>query len=124
MRFEVVAAYALGVLLPLAEVMRRGRNVESITAYADDFIVGALLLVAAWSVSQRKAWGNGLLAGAWGVLCGGLYYSFFGQLERGGNADPSGLPNNILVAIKGVIYIIALTALVRAVRATHWSRSR
>lgn len=119
MRFEVGAAYALGVLLPLGEVIRRGRHVESITAYADDFIIGGLLLMAAWSVSRRKAWGKALLVGAWGVLCGGLYYSFFGQLERGGSADPSGLPNHLVVAVKGVVYIIALTALVRAIHAAR-----
>lgn len=115
-RFEVWAAYVLGALLPVGETIRRWGKIESVTSYADDLLIGGLLLVAAWSVSARKRWGNALLIAAWGVLCGGLYYSFFGQLERGAGTDTSGLANGIVIAIKGAIYLVAITALVRAIR--------
>ena len=116
MRFEVGAAYVLGILLPIGETIRRWGRIESITSYADDLLIGGLLLVAAWAVTKRKKWGNPLLIAAWGVLCGGMYYSFFGQLERGVGTDTSGLANEIIVAIKGTIYIIAIIALVLAIR--------
>ncbi len=119
MRFEVGAAYALGILLPVGEVIRRGTDVVSIASYVDDFLVGGLLLIAARAVSARRAWGPPLLIAAWAVLCGGLYYSFFGQLERGPGLDTSGLPNHVMVAIKGVVYIIALVSLVGAIRAAR-----
>ena len=116
MRFEVGAAYILGVLLPLGETIRRWGKIESITSYADDLLIGGLLLVAAWSVTRGRSWGNALLIAAWGMLCGGLYYSFFGQLEHA-NTDVSGLANEVVIAIKGAIYMIAIIALARAIRA-------
>ncbi len=119
MRFEVGAAYALGILLPVLEVLRRGAHVVSIASYVDDFLVGGLLLIAARTVSAGRAWGPPLLIAAWAVLCGGLYYSFFGQLERGAGVDASGFPNHVVVAIKGALYIIALVSLVRAMRAAR-----
>ena len=48
-----------------------------------------------------------------GVLCGGLYYSFVGQLERGAGTDVSGMSNSAVLAVKGIVYLIALVALVR-----------
>src|SRR5262245_10504267 len=116
MRFEVGAAYVLGVLMPVAETIRRWGKIDSITSYADDLIIGGLLLAAAWGVSTRKRWGPALLIAAWGVLCGGLYYSFFGQLERGSSPDTSGLANGVVIAIKGTIYIVAIVALIRSMR--------
>jgi hypothetical protein len=43
MRFEVAAAYGVGLLLPAAEVARRKTDFSDPMAYLDDFIVGALL---------------------------------------------------------------------------------
>jgi hypothetical protein len=56
------------------------------------------------------------LVAAWAVLCGGLYSSFFGQLERGASHDVSGLATAIVVFVKGVLYAIALTGLVLSIR--------
>ena len=39
-RFEVSAAYVLGVMLPLLEAGRRGTDFEDLPAYLDDFIIG------------------------------------------------------------------------------------
>ncbi|MCX5739779.1 MAG: hypothetical protein NTZ61_15035 [Proteobacteria bacterium] len=47
MRFEVAAAWGMGVALPLLDVLRRKTNVHPIASYVDDLIAGALLLVAA-----------------------------------------------------------------------------
>ena len=117
MRFEVIAAYAMGVALPLLEVLRRRTNFETISGYVDDFIAGALLLYAARRVSRRAPSGPALLVAAWGVLCGGLYGSFFGQLERGATQDVSGLATTTVVAVKGALFAIALTGLALSVRA-------
>ncbi len=114
-RFEVAAAYALGVLLPLFETLRRRTDFSVPEAYVDDYIVGALLLLGAWAVTRRRPYGSYALAGAWGILCGGLYYSFFGQLRNGGPQDVSGLPNGVVVAIKGILFAVAIVALVRSI---------
>jgi hypothetical protein len=116
MRFEHAAAYAMGVGLPLLEALRRRTNFETIAGYVDDFIAGALLLYAARAVSRGKPGGPVLLAVAWAVLSGGLYGSFFGQLERIAEVDVGGQPGVVVVAIKGVLYAISLTALVLATR--------
>jgi hypothetical protein len=116
MRFEHAAAYAMGIGLPLLEVMRRRTNFSTVAGYVDDFIAGALLLYAARAVSQGRRGGNVLLVLAWAVLSGGLYGSFFGQLESTAAYDVGGLPNMAVVLIKGVLYAITLTGLVLSTR--------
>ncbi len=91
MRFEVSAAYAMGIGLPLLETLRRKTNFDNFHSYVDDFII-------------------------WAVLCGGLYGSFFWQLFSTEALDISGLPNTTVIIVKGVLYAIALTALVFASR--------
>lgn len=116
MRFEVGAAYAMGVVLPLLEALRRRTNFDDLPSYIDDFIAGALLLYAARSATQGRPGGPVLLVVAWAVLCGGLYGSFFGQLSSAATHDVGGLPNGTVVVIKGVLYAIALVGLVFASR--------
>jgi hypothetical protein len=117
MRFEVGAAYGMGIGLPLLEALRRRTDFEHVHSYVDDFIAGGLLLYAARAVTRGKQSGAVLLAVAWAVLCGGLYGSFFWQLSSTESHDVGGLPNATVVAIKGVLYAISLLALVLASRA-------
>jgi hypothetical protein len=115
-RFEVVAAYALGVALPVLEVCRRGNDFSHIAAYADDFLAGGLLLSAAIATSKRLPIAPILLVVAWAILSGGFYYSFFGQLESTVRSDVSGLSNMTILVVKGALYIVVLVALVLAIR--------
>jgi len=117
MRFEVRAAYVVGWGLPLAEAARRRTNFTPVVPYIDDFIIGALLLLAARAVTRNQPHGPGLLVAAWGALCGGLFYSVFGQIEQGDEPDISGLPNPAVIAIKAGLYVVALVACWRSVRA-------
>jgi hypothetical protein len=114
MRFEVIAAYVMGIALPVLEVIRRRTNFDDIPAYVDDFIIGAFLLYAARAVALQKPNGRVLLVAAWAALCGGLYGSFFGQLQ--GSSDVSGFSNGLVVLIKGVLYLVAIGSLIMAVR--------
>ncbi len=116
MRFEVAAAYGMGIGLPLLEAMRRKTNFENIHSYMDDFIVGALLLYAARAVTRERANGPVMLVVAWALLCGGLYGSFFGQLSSNAAQDVGGLANMTVVVIKGFLYAIALAGLFFASR--------
>jgi hypothetical protein len=115
-RFEVVAAYFLGVALPVLEVCRRRTDFSDIPGYIDDFIVGALLLFAARSATRERPYSRTLLAAAWGILCGGLWSSFFGQLYSTSPNDISGLPNSVVVFLKLLVYGIAVICLVLSVR--------
>lgn len=116
MRFEVAAAWAMGVVLPLLEVSRRRANFHPIHSYVDDLIAGALLLVAARAVSQSRPNADAWLAGAWGVLAGGLYGSFFWQLQQWREIDVSGQPGLVVVCVKGVLFAVSIAALVCALR--------
>ena len=51
MRFEVIAAFAIGILLPALETCRRGMGewaVDFKTMFTD-FLAGALLLIGGWA---------------------------------------------------------------------------
>jgi hypothetical protein len=116
MRFEIIAAYVLGIALPVLEVCRRRNHFDDIPGYLDDFIVGALLLWGAYAATKEKRYGSSLLVAAWGILCGGMWASFFGQLENSAHADISGLPNTIVLLIKLAVYGIAIASLALSVR--------
>ena len=115
-RFEVLAAFVLGVALPVLEICRRRMDFSDIPGYIDDFIIGALLLLAARSVVRRRPYGRALLIAAWGILCGGLWSSFFGQVYNPSAHDISGLNNLTVVLAKLVVYCVALVCLVLSIR--------
>ena len=123
MRFEVRAAYVMGVTLPLLETIRRGTNFDNIPAYVDDYLIGAFLLFAARTVSLGRARGQVLLVAAWGVLCGGFYGSFFGQIHSS-TPDVSGLANGLVILVKGGLYLVAIVALIRSVRSVQVSSTK
>jgi len=117
MRFEHAAAYGMGIGLPLLEALRRKTAFSTtVFGYVDDFIAGVLLLYAAWATTRRKPSGPVWLLLAWASLAGGLYGSFFGQLERGAGTDVGGLSNFTVVLIKGVLYAIAIAGAVQSAR--------
>ena len=118
MRFEVAAAWVMGIALPTLETLRRGADFDNIPNYADDYLIGAFLLYAARAATRQRATGQVLLVATWAILCGGFYYSFFGQIHRAATADVSGYPNALVIAVKGLLYAVAITALVKSIRAT------
>lgn len=119
--FEVRAAWVMGIALPLLETMRRGTDTRTIAFYVDDYIAGGLLLWAAWLVSRGRPNGRGWLVAAWGILCGGLYGSFFGQIEST-QPDVSGHSNALVIAVKGVLYAVSIVGLVLSVRNVRSAR--
>jgi hypothetical protein len=119
---EVRLAYVFGIALPLLETLRRRTNFSPIAMYLDDYIAGILLLMAARAVTRGKGWGPAFLAGAWGILVGGLYGSFFSQLENPATQDISGLNNWIVVGIKGLFFVLSMVCLVRAILRASGSR--
>lgn len=121
MRFAVVSAYLLGVALPVLETVRRGiprlDGSETIAFLVDDWIVGALLLWAAISATRGVASAPVRLVMAWGVLVGGAYGSFFGQLESGAATDVSGASNVLVAGVKGALFLVSILALIASMRA-------
>ena len=123
-RFEEKAAWAMGCALPILEVARRRTHFHPVATYVDDFIAGGLLLWAAYAASRGLHNSKAYLCAAWGIVCGGLYYSFFGQLERGAERDISGLHSGTVVLIKGGLFAVAIISLALSIRRPTQSQSK
>ncbi len=114
--FEVRAARFFGLALPVLETLRRRTDFSEPYSYVDDYIAGGILLWAAWALNRKKWYGSELLIAAWGIVCGGGYYSFFGQISRLGTPDVSGLPSAWVAVIKGAGWAMAMVCLILSVR--------
>jgi len=125
MRFEIIAAFVIGALLPVLETARRGIGHWTInfTTMFEDYLGGALLLIGAWAAYRAKSWGALFLALAWGSISGLMTSSFIAQLEatlRGTATEP----NNLLVVIvKFLLWTICLISLVLAFRTALKTRA-
>jgi hypothetical protein len=112
-------AIILGILTPLAETVRRWRQLGQLgllPAWLDDYIIGALLLYGAWRTGKDIRSGRPFLVAAWGVTCGMAYSSFFSQLARLNEPDPAPIPSIWVAVIKGVGFALAILALVGSLR--------
>ena len=122
MRFEVAAAFVVGILLPILETARRGIShwaVEFTTMF-EDYVAGALLLIGAWAAYRQRSWGPVFLVLAWGYFTGLMSSSFWWQLEDTIRHTATE-PNNLLVlVVKLLLWTTCVVSLVVAVRrATH-----
>ena len=120
MRFSRTLAVILGILVPIAETVRRWNTwQDKPIALLDDYILGAFGLYGAWVAGRDFHRGQCWLAAAWGMACGAAYFSFFGQLERlrRGEPDPAPIPSEWVAVIKGVLFALAILALILTLRA-------
>jgi hypothetical protein len=118
--FSRVAARILGPLIIAIETWRRWNqfgDIRSWPAIADDYLAGTFLFFAA-TVAKRAPESRGplYLAAAWGVATGMMYGSFFSQLQRSSEADPSGLPVVPVLIVKGIGLLLCLGGLVGALK--------
>jgi hypothetical protein len=112
-------AIVFGVLLPVVETIRRWHQLGDVAmwpAWLDDLILGGALLFGAWYTTKSVASGRPYLIAAWGLTCGMAYGSFFGQLMRLDEPDPSSVPTEWVVGIKGIGFLLAIAALVGSLR--------
>jgi len=112
-------ALFIGIITPLAEVARRRHQLLDpvfIPSWIDDMLLGGFLLYGAWRVASDPRTGRPVLAAAWGFMCGLAYYSFFGQLQRLAEPDPSGLAPVWVIAVKGVGLVLGIVGMVTALQ--------
>ena len=118
MRFEVVAAFVIGLLLPVMETARRGIGhwaVEFTTMF-EDYVAGGLLLVGAWAATRSRPWGSTFLLVAWAYFAGLMSSSFWWQLEEAIRRTATE-PNSMLVlVVKTILWITCVVSLVLAFR--------
>ena len=110
-------AVIFGVLAPFGETIRRWDTWrEWPPSFLDDYLMGALLLYAAFVSYREPRRGQRYLAAAWGFAIGLGYASFFGHLHElltvGLNApDPAPIPHLWVTVIIGVGWLLCILAL-------------
>ena len=125
MRFQVTAAFAIGILLPVLETCRRGISHWSVsfTTMFEDYLAGALLLVGAWAAYRARPWGTLFLVLAWAYVTGMMGGSFWGQLE-GTFRDATSEPNNLsVVIVKFLLWGTCVVSLVLSFQGASHSRA-
>jgi hypothetical protein len=122
MRFEVTAAFAIGILLPALETLRRGMGEWTVdfTTMFEDYVAGALLLAGGLAVHRNRHWGALFLVVGWSYVTGMMSSSFWYQLEetvRGTVTEPP-----VVLVIKFLLWATCVFALVSSYR--HILRGR
>jgi hypothetical protein len=125
MRFEVIAAFVMGILLPLLETGRRGITYWAVdfTTMFEDYLAGALLLIGAWATYRMRSWGPVFLVLAWSSLLGLLGSSFWGQLEETLRHTASEPHNLLVVLVKFLLWITCVVSLILSFRRAINARS-
>ena len=118
MRFEVIAAFAIGVLLPVLETARRGISHWTInfTTMFEDYLAGALLLVGGWAAYRSKSWGAVFLVLAWASFSGLMTSSFLNQLEETLRQTASEPGNSLVLVVKFLLWSVCIVSLVLSFR--------
>jgi hypothetical protein len=101
-------AVGIGVVLPLAEVIRRSADLGS-------WWLWIALLLGAWYSRDGSERGLRALAAAWGLTTGMGYHSFVGHLLRRNELDVSSLPGWAIAAVVGLGTLIATYAAVSSI---------
>jgi hypothetical protein len=113
--YSKALAFSLGVLIPIAETIRRRSQllqINNLAYWFDDYILGGILLFAAWKAKRNPLDGQKYLSAAWGLTVGALFLSTLSQVERLGGTDPSLISPLTIAVAKAVLLIIALSGLV------------
>jgi hypothetical protein len=112
-------ALIFGILLPLAETVRRWQQLAAGTHFIfwlDDVLLGALLLYGYWRTGQDAARGQRYLSAAWGCALGMGYFSFFGKLLDPARIEPGPLPALWVESMIGAGLCLVVLALIGSLR--------
>ena len=125
MRFEIVAAFVIGALLPVLETVRRGITHWSVefTTMFEDYAGGALLLVGGWAAYHEKSWGKVFLVLAWASISGLMTSSFVGQVEETLRQTATEPHNLVVVVVKSLLWTVSIISLVLSFRSATQARA-
>ena len=125
MRFEIITAFAIGILLPLLETCRRGMSEWSVdfTTMFTDYLAGTLLLIGALAAYRAKDWGPLFLVIAWAWTTGMMFGSFLDQLESTIRDIVTEAHKLLVLVIKFLLLAISLISLMFSWRQTSHRRN-
>lgn len=125
MRFEVIAAFVVGILLPILETYRRGIGYwgTEFTTMFEDYLAGVLLLVGAWAAYTERDWGRAFLLLAWAAFAGLMSSSFWSQLEETLRLTASEPHNVAVVAVKFLLWSTGIAGVVLSFKSLVPARS-
>jgi hypothetical protein len=114
-------AVALGIFLPFAETVRRINQIldyKQFFSWFDDYILGAILIMAAWLVFKKRRNSIAFLIGAWVIATAGLFLSLIGQLTYYQTyfEDPGIFSTTFVAVAKGLILFYVLIGLTKALK--------
>ena len=126
MRFEVVAAFVIGALLPVLETARRGISHWTInfTTMFEDYLAGVLLLIGGWAAYRSKSWGAVFLVLAWASFSGLMTSSLLDQLEETLRQTASEPSNSMVIVVKFLLWSVCIVSLVLSFRTATRAASR
>jgi hypothetical protein len=125
LRFEVAAAFVIGILLPVLETCRRGIGywLVDFTTMFEDYVAGALLLVGGWAVHNGRRWGSVFLVLAWAYFTGLMSSSFWSQLEETVRQTATESNNFLVVIVKFILWSVCVSSLCLSFRSAVRQRS-
>ena len=115
-------AIAMGILLPLAETIRRIHQIfdyREFFSWFDDYILGAILLLAAYSVFKKVKNSAAYLIAAWGIGTGALFLSLLAQFKyyQSASGDPGVFSTTFVAVAKALILLYMIIGLRKAIKA-------
>ena len=110
LELNVKMAVVMGIFLPIAETVRRFNQLLDLSeffSWFDDYLLGSILLVAAYFVIKRKHNAIAYLIAAWGIAAGALLLSFLGEFKyyQSTRGDPGIFSTTFVAVAKGAILI-------------------
>jgi len=121
-RSSAFMALAMGIFLPILETIRRSNqilNPKYFIHWFDDYLLGAILLIAALMVFRQKKNASLYLVAAWGMAAGTLLMSFLYQIDLYFNpgVEPGVFSKDIVALVKGLIVAYTWIGLWKSIQA-------
>lgn len=116
-------AVVMGLFLPIAETVRRINQIldyKEFFSWFDDYLLGAVLLSAAYVVFKKRKKSVAYLIAAWGIGTGALFLSFTGQFRyyETTSGEPGIFSTTFVAVAKGIILVYMLIGLNKAIKSS------
>jgi hypothetical protein len=117
-RFDVVAAILLGILLPTLETVRRGIGYWSVsfTTMFEDYLAGVALIICALGALRGARWAPLALLVVWSGVTSMMLLSTVSQIEQhfwGADPEPG---SGVVLCAKLLLLLVSVVALVQSIR--------